>query len=133
MAADASMFRLGGAFWRHHIFSMRASLALALVLAAGPTAAFAADGWAVCVALDPSGQGRMAHTAQPYARDSGRVDADAVGFVRAAAAAGLNGQPSPACHWEPTRDKASDYLRRLKQGAGKKGDDPLAVTFSPAS
>lgn len=109
------------------------ALALALVLAAGPTAAFAADGWAVCVALDPGGQGRMAHTAQPYARDSARVDADSVGFVRAAVASGLTGSPAPACHWEPTRDKAADYLRRLKQGAGKKGDDSIVVTFTPSN
>lgn len=110
---------------------MRAVLALALILAAGPTAALAADGWAVCVALDPSGQGRMAQTLQPYRRDNARVEADAAGFARAASAAGLDGAPAPACHWEPTREKAADYLRRLKQGAGKRGDDPLPVAYAP--
>ena len=111
----------------------RRLLLLVSAFCALPAAASAAEGFAVCVAIDDGGQGRLAQTAQPYARDSARVDADSVAFVRAAVAAGLAGSPAPACHWEPTRAKAADYLRRLKEGAGKRGGDALMVAFSPSN
>ena len=133
MAAVSWTFHLGDAAMAAHMEPVNTSALLAaLVVAAAPLPAAAAPGFAVCVAIDASGQGRLTQTAQPYPRDSARVDADAPAFARAAEAAGMTGAPTPACHWEPTRDKAADYLRRLKDGAGRKGSDPLAVTFSPA-
>lgn len=105
-------------------------LAPLLLLAAAllPAPAAAAEGWAVCVAFEAGGEGRLVHTAQPYARDSARVDADASAFARQA-----GGGDQPACHWEPTRDKAADYLRRLKEGAGRRAADARTVPFSPAA
>jgi hypothetical protein len=37
----------------------------------------------------------------------------------------------PACHWEPSRERAADYLRRLRQGAGAKGGEGVGVAFAP--
>lgn len=105
-----------------------------LMLAAAalsPLPALAAPGFAVCVAIDGAGQGRLVHTAQPFPRDSAQVEGDAPAFARAAAAAGVTGAPVPACHWEPTREKADDYLRRLKQGSGARATDAQPVSFSP--
>lgn len=105
---------------------------LAPLLLAGtllaPLPAAAAGGFAVCVAIEPGGQGRLVHTAQPYPRDSARADGDAAAFARAA-----GGGDQPACHWEPSREKASDYLRRLKEGAGKRAAEARSVAFAPAA
>ena len=106
-------------------------LRLAPVLLAAvllPSAAAAAEGFAVCVAIEPGGQGRLVHTAQPYPRDSARAEGDAAAFARTA-----GGGDQPACHWEPSRDKASDYLRRLKEGAGKRAAEARTVPFTPAA
>ena len=110
----------------------RAALLAVAALAAAPLPAAAAEGYAVCVAMDPGGQGRLVHTAQPFARESGRAEGDAPAFARAAAAQGAPAGLTPACHWEPSREKAADYLRRLKEGAGRKGADTTTVSFSPA-
>ena len=107
----------------------------ALLLAAAvlaPLPAAAAPGWAVCLALETGGQGRMVHTAQPYARDSARAEGDAAAFERAAGTEG-GAAVTPACHWEPTRDKAADYLRRLKEGSARKAADARVVAFAPAN
>ncbi len=113
--------------------SALAAALLAAGLAAAPVSAAAAEGFAVCMALDASGQGRLAHTAEPFARDSARAEGDAAAFARAASAAGAPAGLTPACHWEPTREKAADYLRRLKQGAGHKAADAMPVSFSPGA
>ena len=113
---------------------MRRAFAFALVSAvlAAPIPALAAPGFAVCMGLDPAGQGRIVATAEPYARDSARVESDAPAFARAAAGQGkAQGSLEPACHWEPTRDKAADYLRRFRQGSGKK--DAAEVAFAAQS
>ena len=105
---------------------------LPLMLLLAPTSALAASGYAVCMAVDEGAQGRVVATAQPFARDSARADTDAQGFARAARLQGKTaGELEPACHWEPSREKAADYLRRLRQGAGKKGADAAEVAFNP--
>ena len=100
---------------------------------AGPAVAQAAPGFAVCAAVDEGAGGRLVATAQPFPADSARAEAEAGAFARTARSQGkTQGALEPACHWEPTRDKAADYLRRLRQGAGKKGADAAEVTFAPA-
>ncbi len=104
--------------------------ALALLLAPAP--ALAAPGFAVCAAVDEGAAGRVVATAQPFASDSGRAEGEATGFARAARAQGkAQGSIDPACHWETSRDKAADYLRRLRQGAGKKGAEAAEVAYAP--
>ena len=104
----------------------------AVMLAASPVAA--APGFAVCMAVDDGAEGRVVATVQPFAADSGRAEGEATGFARAARAQGkVQGALEPACHWEPSRDKAADYLRRLRQGAGRKGADAAVVDYAPAS
>ncbi len=100
---------------------------------AGPAVAQAAPGFAVCAAMDEGAGGRLVATAQPFAADSARAEGEAAAFARTARSQGkAQGSLEPACHWEPTRDKAADYLRRLRQGAGKKGADAAKVAFAPA-
>lgn len=112
--------------------SPRLALPLLLVLAS-PATALAAPGYAVCMAVDAGAQGRVLATAQPFARESGRAEADAPGFASAARSQGKSsGELEPACHWEPSREKAADYLRRLRQGAGRKGSEAVEVAYAPA-
>ena len=112
---------------------IRLPFVLALLVASAPAAAFAAPGFAVCAAVDEGAGGRVVATAQPFAADSARAEQDAPGFARAARSQGkAQGSLDPACHWEPSRDKAADYLRRLRQGAGKKGAEAAEVEFAPA-
>ncbi len=102
-----------------------------LLLAAAPAAA--APGFAVCMAVDDGAAGRVVATAQPFAADSASAQGEASGFARAARSQGkAQGALEPACHWEPSRDKAADYLRRLRQGAGRKGADAAEVEYAPA-
>lgn len=111
----------------------RVSPLLPVVLLLTPTSASASSGYAVCMAVDEGAQGRVVATAQPFPRDSARAEADAQGFARAARSQGKTaGEIEPACHWEPSREKAADYLRRLRQGAGRKGADAAAVDYAPA-
>ena len=105
---------------------------LTLPLPALAAPAPAADGYVVCVGVDTSAQGRVVQTAEPYRGERERADADATAFSRAAATQGKAGPAlQPACHWEPTRDKAADYLRRFKEGVGKKGAEAQTVAFAP--
>ncbi len=105
----------------------------ALLLLTVPAPALAAPGFAVCMAVDEGAGGRVVATAQPFAADSGRAEGEATGFAHAARSQGkAQGALDPACHWEPSRDKAADYLRRLRQGAGKKGSDAAEVDYAPA-
>ena len=111
----------------------RLSVLATAALLSAPAAAWAAPGFAVCAGLDEGAGGRLVATAQPFAADSARAEAEAPAFARAAHGQGkVQGALEPACHWEPTRDKAADYLRRLRQGAGKKGADAAEVAFTPA-
>lgn len=111
---------------------MARPLLLAALLAVVPATALAAPGYVVCMGVEDGAQGRVVVTAQPFSRDSGRTDGDAAGFARAAREQGKTaGALDPACHWEPSREKAADYMRRLKQGAGRKGADAVEVAFIP--
>ena len=111
----------------------RASLLATAALLFAPAAARAAPGFAVCAGLDEGVGGRLVATAQPFAADSARAEAEAPAFARTARGQGkVQGALEPACHWEPTREKAADYLRRLRQGAGKKGAEAAEVAFTPA-
>lgn len=111
----------------------RPAALLAFALMLSPAPALAASGFAVCMAVDEGAQGRVIATAQPFARDSARAEADASGFARAARSQGKTaGELEPACHWEPSREKAADYLRRLRQGAGRHGADAAEVDYAPA-
>ena len=112
---------------------MKSAVHAVLLLLLAPAPALAAPGFAVCMAVDEGAEGRVVATAQPFAADSARAENEATGFARAARSQGkAQGSLEPACHWEPSRERAADYLRRLRQGAGKKGADAAEVEYAPA-